>query len=390
MDYISIKEASERWGIDTSRIGVLAREGRIEGAIIVGRNWLIPADAQKPNDLRKNKYINDAKSYSFRFPVFICQAKDKFNPPLSSDELALKKAQANFYKCDFKKAQESFTKLCDTSTNIYVKICAAFYMCIIIAASKTDVKWNDYYLKLITSFTEDFEYKTEMELFKPLLDTYLGMYNSASKKLSLKQNYKYHESSFYTYSYISFFHLLDSSSFELDLKNLELYEVLCQKMEDDGHILEAQSLHRILFVAYLLKQNNEQMLYHLRYVISIAQKYNLLYIAAEFEPYYSEYYSIVLEKYPEDFRNKIRKYGKEILDNFTVFNKKYTSSILYSELNEKDYQIILYKIQGYLNKQIAVKMSLSERTIANRLSIIYDKLNIKNKNDLIGVINNAL
>ncbi len=42
MNYISVKEASEKWKISDSRIRVLCREGRIEGAMKIGRNWLIP------------------------------------------------------------------------------------------------------------------------------------------------------------------------------------------------------------------------------------------------------------------------------------------------------------------------------------------------------------
>jgi len=53
MSYISIKEASEKWGISDSRIRLLCREGRIEGAIKIGRNWAIPFDAVKPIDGRE-------------------------------------------------------------------------------------------------------------------------------------------------------------------------------------------------------------------------------------------------------------------------------------------------------------------------------------------------
>ena len=53
MDYISIKEASEKWGISDSRIRLLCREGRVEGAMKIGRNWAIPFDAVKPIDGRE-------------------------------------------------------------------------------------------------------------------------------------------------------------------------------------------------------------------------------------------------------------------------------------------------------------------------------------------------
>ncbi len=55
MSYISIREASEKWNISDRRIRVLCSEGRIEGAIKVGRSWSIPSIAVKPVDGRKGK-----------------------------------------------------------------------------------------------------------------------------------------------------------------------------------------------------------------------------------------------------------------------------------------------------------------------------------------------
>jgi Fic family protein len=52
MSYMSITEASEKWKISDRRIRVLCTEGRIQGAIKMGRNWSIPHDATKPADAR--------------------------------------------------------------------------------------------------------------------------------------------------------------------------------------------------------------------------------------------------------------------------------------------------------------------------------------------------
>lgn len=68
MKYISTKEASEKWGISDSRIRVLCREGRIEGALKFGRNWSIPFDATKPIDARevvKKKYFGLEYDFSY-------------------------------------------------------------------------------------------------------------------------------------------------------------------------------------------------------------------------------------------------------------------------------------------------------------------------------------
>jgi len=59
MKYMSISEASIKWKISDRRIRVLCKEGRIEGAVKLGRNWLIPYDATKPADAR----VSQKKTY---------------------------------------------------------------------------------------------------------------------------------------------------------------------------------------------------------------------------------------------------------------------------------------------------------------------------------------
>lgn len=59
MDYLSIKQTSEKWGISTRRIQLLCADGRIKGATKIGSYWAIPASAEKPKDerVKSGKYI---------------------------------------------------------------------------------------------------------------------------------------------------------------------------------------------------------------------------------------------------------------------------------------------------------------------------------------------
>lgn len=54
MDYISVKAASEKWGISERRIQKLCEGNRIKGTLKFGRAWMIPKDAKKPVDKRYN------------------------------------------------------------------------------------------------------------------------------------------------------------------------------------------------------------------------------------------------------------------------------------------------------------------------------------------------
>nr|WP_319489290.1 helix-turn-helix domain-containing protein [uncultured Caproiciproducens sp.] len=53
LNYISVEQASEKWGISKRRIQKLCEENRIDGVIRFGRSWAIPKDAEKPADARK-------------------------------------------------------------------------------------------------------------------------------------------------------------------------------------------------------------------------------------------------------------------------------------------------------------------------------------------------
>ena len=64
MEYMTTKEAVEKWNISERRIRQLLQDGRIEGAVKVGNSWNIPIDADKPVDKRiikpdDNKFIID-------------------------------------------------------------------------------------------------------------------------------------------------------------------------------------------------------------------------------------------------------------------------------------------------------------------------------------------
>ncbi len=54
MKYLTVKEMSEYWGITSRMVSIYCQEGRIPGAEKKGNLWLIPDDAIKPEDNRKN------------------------------------------------------------------------------------------------------------------------------------------------------------------------------------------------------------------------------------------------------------------------------------------------------------------------------------------------
>lgn len=52
MNYLSIRQTSEKWGISARRIQILCSQNRIPGATKIGYAWVVPTDAEKPLDAR--------------------------------------------------------------------------------------------------------------------------------------------------------------------------------------------------------------------------------------------------------------------------------------------------------------------------------------------------
>lgn len=53
MEYLTTAEFAKKWNISQRRVAIYCKEGRIAGATIKGRTWLIPRDTKKPEDPRR-------------------------------------------------------------------------------------------------------------------------------------------------------------------------------------------------------------------------------------------------------------------------------------------------------------------------------------------------
>ncbi len=53
MDYISVKEFAQKYGVSERTARNYCASGKIEGVVLVGKTWNIPADATLP--MRKSK-----------------------------------------------------------------------------------------------------------------------------------------------------------------------------------------------------------------------------------------------------------------------------------------------------------------------------------------------
>jgi hypothetical protein len=64
MEYMSINQAAQEWGVSARRVQVLCAQDRNPGACRIGNMWAIPRSAQKPEDARikSGRYVKTKDS----------------------------------------------------------------------------------------------------------------------------------------------------------------------------------------------------------------------------------------------------------------------------------------------------------------------------------------
>jgi hypothetical protein len=53
MDYFTVQQTAEKWSVTPRWVQALIKRGSIDGAVRFGHAWMIPKDAEKPEDGRK-------------------------------------------------------------------------------------------------------------------------------------------------------------------------------------------------------------------------------------------------------------------------------------------------------------------------------------------------
>ena len=82
MEFMTTKEAVQKWNISERRIRQLLQDGRIEGAVKVGNSWNIPITSNKPTDKRSIKLNNT--EFKFDLPENYFAKVDELNKKLNS------------------------------------------------------------------------------------------------------------------------------------------------------------------------------------------------------------------------------------------------------------------------------------------------------------------
>lgn len=90
MNKQTVQETASKWGLSVRQVQVLCKKGKIPGAVLFGKTWMIPADAVRPPDGR-SKAAKEAKQFRAYQPLIrkspFLDMTDLYNTPGTADQV---------------------------------------------------------------------------------------------------------------------------------------------------------------------------------------------------------------------------------------------------------------------------------------------------------------
>jgi len=387
MEYITAAEAAVKWGVSLRQIQRLLAANRIPGAKSYGRSWLIPGDAQKPCDARREKKTPHYDLASDLADIIDATTAPwpRENPYKILDTIQEERIRLHYedeliyLKGDFELVKSYFYKT-DGDDASRLRACPG--------AIASAISMGDYpfyleiedFLKSVIQSVKDENVIVFAELCLSTAYTGAVAPNMVPDWLKSGDFSHVHPRAKRDAAYKRAKYFECISQFELMLATAQTALTFC---DSDSGISTYDIYFRVVcaMACCLLNRMDEGRRWLLD-AMRIAMPHGFITPFAESAHTFGGLLEQILERdYPE-YYNPVIEQWKRTIANWVTFHNSFTRANATRILSLREYQIAQQAALGASNAEIADKYHIAEGTVKNRLNEIYGKLYISNRNDL--------
>ena len=383
MKFETAAQAAGRLGVTVRAVQKWAKEGKIEGAKKIGRDWMIPFNLTQ-SELEVE--VGDIKGVIyplFQLPRTSGDIFKNANAIFDTDKRNLTLAQIYYFMGDLDKTIE-LTEPYLLSENIGDRLEAALFyafshLCgnhihktrfaaelIYDEIDKLDL--NDETLatqnaiKIFTAVVV----KTQLHIpFNnvPLIESYIKYLPEGLRLMAC---------------YLSAYKAYLAKDYERSI-GIAQTGLNCTK---ENYPICEMYCHIICAIDYINLLKTDDANACIQKAWEIAHKYGMF---MPFVEHYSLFQGLLESNFkkthPKDYNNVLSLARRYNTGWFTTYNARNEGSVTF-ELTPTEFTIAMLYSRGWRAKEIAAHIHISERTVSNYIQIIYEKLNINGRKDL--------
>ena len=407
MKYITVKEASEKWGIKSRRIQVLCSENRIKGASKFGRDWMIPETAVLPKGNKskenptlpmpkKSPFLDMTSLYNNPGSANAC-AEILINQP---EAYALFKAQIAYRKGDIERVYEQARYFLKAHSGFYAIIGGGMLLAQCAIWRGDIYLWKEAKMHIFEAPCKDEHDRELVSLALAIIDSsiydnkdYPNWFKLGNFEQIPGDSHPAAKVFYVKYLYMAAYGVA-TNQFKLEgVEGLALMRMIPNTIEPmisqaviDKTIVPEIYLRMSCAVAYYNSEQKELAINHIDKAISLALPDKLYGLLTEYVRHFGELLYQRIELQDKDVIKEI----KSLYDIYSVGWARLSSQVkekyVAINLDSKEREIAKLSAFGYTVKEIASIMHLSESTVSHDITKILNKTGILNKKEFAYIL----
>lgn len=393
MDYITAREAAEKWGVSERRINQYCAEGRIPGAERFGGAWAIPAGAEKPGDPRKQKTQTappSAKQAPELFPGFMPLMNTPFCPGCCKETIArmeagpkkdIALAEYHYFSGQAEKAmQETEGYLTAADGGIRLSACLIFaYACLSMGRI-------DHARSSLGEIRRTLATGGETAPAARAMEAFVAFAAAVLLHLPLPEEMPPAESflpllppglrAFALYVQAHALYLKGAYAHSAGIVEATL------SMGASGYPIPAIYLHLIAVMDYMSLKQTERAEAHLLTAWEIARPDDLIEAFGEHHGLLGAMLEAAIKpNWPEDFK-RIIDITYRFSSGWRRVHNPITGHDVADDLTTTEFAVCMLAARGWTTREIARHLNISANTAKRHISEAMKKLKVKNRKDL--------
>ena len=391
--YLSIREAAEKWGVSDRRINQYCSEGRIPGAERIGKAWVIPADAEKPGDPRKQKKPSSPHKASKTpelFPGFMPLLNTPFEPGHCVETIEKMKAgpkkdialaEYHYFSGQAEKAMQD-TEVYLTSTDGATRLSA----CWIFAYSCLTMGRIDYARHALQEIQNTLAANRKTAPPVRAIESFVAFAAAVLLHLPLPEKMPPMETflpllppglrAFALYVLAHYLYLKEEYGQSAGIVEATL------AMGADAYPISAIYLHLVAVMDYMSLKQPERAQTHLLAAWEIARPDDLIEGFGEHHGLLGAMLEAIIKpKWPEDFK-RIIDITYRFSSGWRRVHNPITGHDVADDLTTTEFARAMLAARGWTNHEIAEYLNISANTVKNHISDAMKKLQVENRKEL--------
>ncbi|GEM_PF-566413 len=374
MEYISPEEAAKKWEVNIRRVQSYCAEGKIPGAFRMGRQWMIPASAERPSDGRKKLKSESKASDYYRFPVLVYFESYSSQTDLNDEEKELFRAQLLNLKSDYYESFLICKKLIESEMS-YIRFgayCTNVFNCLLLGlSSELNICMNEMekikdaekihsedYKMLIASCR--FQYTYDTHLFNEIDITRLS-----SDALPL-------------YELVSIITMIFVDE-PMHPQALRVFSAMCRQAEINGCVPASMVMHGLLATLCERNGDNESKIKHIQDACRIGYSEGLYTTLSKYSNFNHMEYHRQMNAYGHDFARKIEKIRNHNTQNFILTFNATRKMALNIDFTTEQGDVILLVCSGFSMKKVSMMKNISVSEIKKTINAFMQKTILKQR-----------